>query len=106
VEVGERLILQVAVTGQVPGDEAPFGNASLTVDGPGSFTDVNTLYGLNPENPGSEDCSELHAYDGSANGQCELTFSEAGVYTISTAYTSDDENYFDRSGPGATVDAG
>jgi hypothetical protein len=106
IEAGERLILDVSTTGDFPGDEAPLGNVAYSVEGPGSFTAVNTIYGLNPEDPGSADCSAVHNYSGQAEAQCELTFSTAGTYSVSVRYVSEDENYFGRAGPSATVDVG
>ncbi len=99
----ERLVLNIRTTGNYPGHEAPFGNIAFTVEGPGSYTTTNTLYGLNPEDPGSKDCSEVHNYSDQAEAQCELNFHESGTYTVKTAYHSSDPDYADREGPGVTV---
>jgi hypothetical protein len=104
VDVGESLTLGVNAIGNFHGDETALGYISYTIEGPGAFTTHNDLYGINPEHPGSEDCSEVHNYSLQAVADCGLTFSELGTYTVSVIFVSEDPNYADTAGPSVTVD--
>jgi len=111
VEAGELLTLDSQAIGDYPGDDenSPLGYLAYTVEGPGAVTTRNELYNPGSEETfitGSEDCSAARNYLGSATAFCGLTFSVPGTYIVRLSFTSEDENYFDRSGPSATVDVG
>ena len=49
-------------------------------------------------------CSDSSDYVGDAVGECQVTFTGTGTFTISTSYVSTDPNYASVQGPSVTVD--
>jgi hypothetical protein len=94
LNVGERLILKAAATGNFPGDETPLGFMAFTAP------DAETTNDLD----GSADCSEVFNGSGQAVAQCSLVYPKAGDYPVNVGYASADSHYGDEAGPSASVE--
>jgi hypothetical protein len=105
---GTSLGLAVEATGNYPGEVAPPGYISYTVEGPGEVSQRS-------ESPNhGKGCTEIVEVQlGPADVEegdvafCGLTFYEPGTYTVSVAYISEegeDPSYSDTAGPSVTVD--
>lgn len=91
VSAGASVVLDAGTTGALVSEPFPLGYLSFTVTGPGTATQRDQGYGLNPD--ASQDCSRVENFSGQAVGGCAFTFGAAGSYTVTVGFVDTDGNY-------------
>ena len=91
VSSGGAVVLDAETTGGLVSEPFPQGYLTFTATGPGTVTQRDQGYGINPD--ASQDCSRVENFSGQAEGACSFTFGAAGSYSVTVGFVDTDGNY-------------